>query len=157
MTEHNERSRHAVDDFIERYGMAAEQDGLPRTAGRMLALLIVEGGPFSFSELAERLQVSRGSVSTNTRLLEQFGVIERVAKPGDRQDYFKIVADPWVRLLEAWTERQAKTEKIAESLLNDAAALSGDSRKRVGAFLSFVRTTTTEARATIARLRQGAE
>ena len=61
-----EGERDAIERFIEGFGLLMQQDGLPRIAGRMLALFIVEGGPFSFSELAEKLQVSRGSISTNT-------------------------------------------------------------------------------------------
>lgn len=97
-----------ADEFVERMGVMAEADGLPRIAGRLMALLVLEGGPFSFTTLAERLQVSRASISTNTRLLEQLGAIERVTRPGDRQDYFQIAPAPYVRLLEGYVERMSK-------------------------------------------------
>ena len=77
------KNEHTVsENFIERMGMIAQADGLPRIAGRIMGLIILEGGPYSFGELAKRLSVSRGSISTNTRLLENMGVIERTAKPG---------------------------------------------------------------------------
>jgi DNA-binding transcriptional regulator GbsR (MarR family) len=72
----------AIEQFIERVGLIAQVDGLPRIAGRIMGLLVIYGGPFSFAEIAKRLQVSRGSISTNRRLLENLGVIERVARPG---------------------------------------------------------------------------
>ena len=70
-----------------------------------MALLILEGGPISFGRLAERLQVSRGSISTNARLLEQFGVIERVSLPGERQDFFQITERPYRSLIEGSMHR----------------------------------------------------
>lgn len=97
--------------FIDRMGMIAQADGLPRICGRLMGLMVVEEGPFSFSELEERLNVSRGSISTNTRLLENMGVIERLSKPGTRQDYFQLTKDPYVRLLHGITQRLSKAEK----------------------------------------------
>ena len=64
-----------------------------------MGLMIFDGKAYSFGDLAIELQVSRGSVSTNARLLEQMGIIERVAKAGDRQDYFQLADDPYVNIL----------------------------------------------------------
>ena len=92
-------TEHIVADFVERLGLIAQAEGMPRIAGRIMGLFVMHGGPFSFSELAERLKVSRGSISTNTRLLEQLGVIERMAKPGNRQNYFHIQETPYTHML----------------------------------------------------------
>lgn len=88
-----------VPEFIEKMGLVCEKEGMPRISGRMLGLLMVEGGPFSLDEIAERLQVSKASVSTNARTLEQFGMIERVSTPGDRRDFYRIESDPWEKML----------------------------------------------------------
>jgi len=88
-----------VDDFIEKVGLICERDNLPRIAGRVLGFLIVEEGAFSLRELAERLQVSRASVSTNARMLTEIGLAERVARPGDRQDYYQLAPNPFHRML----------------------------------------------------------
>lgn len=85
--------------FIEQMGLICETDNLPRIAGRVLGLLLVEDGPYSLRELAELLQVSRASVSTNARILTDIGLVERVAKPGDRQDYYQLARDPFHVLL----------------------------------------------------------
>ena len=60
-------------DFIERMGLALESDGLPRIAGRIFGLLLVSEDARSLDDLAAELRVSKGSVSTNARLLEQRG------------------------------------------------------------------------------------
>ncbi len=101
-----------VGTFIERLGLVAQAEGMPRIAGRIMGFLVIYGGPFSFAELAERLQVSRGSISTNSRLLENLGVIERVTRPGERQDYFQIRRKPYVELLKGSLARLYKAREV---------------------------------------------
>ena len=108
-----------VEEFIERMGLSTESDGLPRIAGRMWGFFIIHGGPCSFAELAERLQVSRGSISTNARILRDLGIIERVSLPGDRQDYYRLTDNPYDRLLEGYVAR------MKQMLGNVSRTLSG--------------------------------
>lgn len=88
-------------DFIEKVGLIAQNEGLPRIAGRIFALLVFDGEVVSFSEITETLQVSRGSVSSATRLLEDRGLIKRVGKPGQRQDFFRLADNPYQNMLGA--------------------------------------------------------
>ncbi len=87
-------------EFIEKIGMIVQNDGLPRIAGRLLGMLVWDGDAVSFSDLAAHLQVSRGSISTATRILEERRLIKRVAKPGQRQDYFQLADNPYAKMLE---------------------------------------------------------
>lgn len=107
-------ARESADEFIESMGLSAEADGLPRIAGRMWGLFIIEDGPFSLCELAERLQVSRGSVSTNGRLLRSLGILERISRPGDRQDYYRLAESPYDSLLLGYVERMRGTQRNVE-------------------------------------------
>jgi DNA-binding MarR family transcriptional regulator len=80
------------DQFIEDMGLYFEAQGVPRMAGRMLAwLLICDPPEQTMPEIVARLKVSKGSVSTMTRILTQFGLIERVSRPGIRADFYRIV------------------------------------------------------------------
>lgn len=110
--------------FIERMGLLAQADGLPRIAGRLMALLVLEGGPLAFADLARRLQVSRGSISSNARLLESMGAIERVTKPGERGDFFQLAPDPYVRLLNGVEQRALKSHDLARET-RDALSREG--------------------------------
>lgn len=103
--------KEVAERFVDQMGMISQADGLPRIAGRLMGLMVLEIGPFGFSDLEERLNVSRGSISTNTRLLENMGVIERISMPGRRQDYFQLTEDPYARLLHGLTYRMTKAEK----------------------------------------------
>lgn len=102
--------------FIERLGQQAQSDGLSRIAGQIWAALIVSEGPISSSELVELLRISKGSVSTNTRLLEMLGIVERRSKPGERQDFFSIRSNPYAKLVEGQVRRfEAAKSIVAEA------------------------------------------
>jgi DNA-binding transcriptional regulator GbsR (MarR family) len=105
----------AAVEFIEQLALLAEADGLPRIAGKIVGLLVIGQEPLSFDEIAEQLQVSRGSVSTNTRLLETRGVIRRVSRLGERRDLFEVGPDFLERILEHQLERQRAMRRISST------------------------------------------
>lgn len=123
--------------FVERMGLVAEEEGLPRIGGRLLGLLLLEGGPFSFDELAERLQVSRGSVSTNTRLLEARGFIERTARPGDRHVYYRLAEDPHTGLIVNVIRRKRRVTRIIRDALAELPEERSEARERLEEVLRF--------------------
>jgi DNA-binding transcriptional regulator GbsR (MarR family) len=99
--------------FIERMGLALESDGLPRIAGRIFGLLLVSEDARSLDELAGELHVSKGSVSTDARLLEQRGVVERISRPGDRRDYYRVQPDLFSHTM---AQRLARWERFHEAI-----------------------------------------
>ncbi|MXX77059.1 MAG: transcriptional regulator [Holophagales bacterium] len=130
--------RVAEERFIEAMGLAHEEDRLPRIAGRLVGLLILSPEPVRFDHLTERLRVSRGSISTNTRLLENMGVIQRVTRPGDRRDYFKINEEPGLllRIVDRYRARQASAEEMKQALLPESGA-GGVVAERLDRFIRF--------------------
>jgi DNA-binding transcriptional regulator GbsR (MarR family) len=86
--------------YIEEFGLYWEQMGLPRITGRILAwLLICDPPQQTMNDLTEALQSSKSSISTGTRMLIQFGFIERVSVPGERRDYYQLLPHMWSRVL----------------------------------------------------------
>jgi DNA-binding transcriptional regulator GbsR (MarR family) len=79
--------------FVEGMGLFFESEGGPRIAGRLFAHLLLQEEPQSLDALAEDLRVSKASISTNARLLEERGLLERVSRPGDRRDYYIAAPD----------------------------------------------------------------
>ena len=80
-----------VMDFVEQMGGYFESNGLTRLAGRLLGwLLVCDPERQSSEELAVALNASSGGISTNGRLLIQFGFIERRADAGHRRTYFRL-------------------------------------------------------------------
>ena len=114
---HRQQSAHAKctrKDFVERFALAKEGDGLPRIAGRIFGLLLTGEDDLSLDEIATELGASKGSASVNTRLLEQNGFIERVSKPGDRRDYYRIAPDLFERTMR---ERLARWHRLHDVLM----------------------------------------
>jgi len=101
--------------FIEEMGLVFEQVGMPRMAGRILAWLLIANPPMQSSgALVEVLQASKGSISTITRMLIQIGLIERVALPGDRRDYFQIKPNAWSQMTQQRLTQIAAFREMAE-------------------------------------------
>ncbi|HET7321626.1 MAG TPA: MarR family transcriptional regulator [Longimicrobiaceae bacterium] len=89
----------SVQDFVERIGLMMESEGLPRISGRIFGFLMVNEGAYSLDEIARELQVSKASVSTNARQLEEHKFLERISEPGDRRDYYRMRPDAWTQIL----------------------------------------------------------
>lgn len=88
--------------YVEEFGLFWEQMGLPRMTGRILGwLLICDPPEQTMTDLTEVLQASKSSISTGTRMLIQFGFIERVSLPGERKDYYRLLPHLWTRVLAA--------------------------------------------------------
>lgn len=105
--------------FIERMGLLAEEDGLPRIAGRIFAYLLVTPGECSLDEIANALGVSRASVSTDTRRLAQLGLVERRSRPADRRDFYAL-GEASTR---SWFEHRLREMRRFGDVLGEARAL----------------------------------
>ncbi|MGN8158722.1 GbsR/MarR family transcriptional regulator [Salinisphaera sp. RV14] len=143
----------AISAFIERMGLSAQGDGMPRIAGRILGYFIVHGGPTSLSALARELRVSRASISTNARMLRDLGVLEATAVPGDRQDYYQLAPRHYLRVLEGYIERMGV---LSESLSTAQAEIDDEragAQARLADMHRFVDAARAQTRALIDNLR----
>lgn len=80
-------------DFIDVSGEISERYGMTRVAGALKGLMLLSRQPVSLDEMAERLEVSKASISTNIRVLERFKVVRRVFNRGDRKNYYELRGD----------------------------------------------------------------
>ena len=74
-----------IDSFVR----AAALIGLPRSIGEIYGCLYCSMEPLSFDDIAERLDISRGSVSGGLKTLRQLGAIKLHYVVGSRKDYFE--------------------------------------------------------------------
>ncbi|HET9983984.1 MAG TPA: MarR family transcriptional regulator [Longimicrobiales bacterium] len=109
-------------DLLERMGQDFEREGLPRIAGKVIGAVLLRREALSLDELAAGLGVSKASASTNARLLERLGVLERVTRPGDRRDYYTVSPDLDVRLLEMALARLRQGRAMLERVLESGEA-----------------------------------
>jgi DNA-binding transcriptional regulator GbsR (MarR family) len=68
--------------------MYFESQGIPRIGGRMLGALMIAHWPLSAEDLANILRVSRGSISTNLRMLLASGLVEKAPMPHSRLTHY---------------------------------------------------------------------
>lgn len=88
-------------ELCEAFGRLFESTGNTRIAGRVAGwLLICDPPEQTAARLVEVLGVSKASISTELRWLEQLGVVERVTVPGDRRSYWRIGVHAWPELME---------------------------------------------------------
>lgn len=90
-------------ELIGRFGVFVEMSGGQRISGMLIGyLLISEPEHQSITEMAEALNVSKASVSTVIRQLQQGRTVERVPVPGTRQHYYRITGGgSWIQILQA--------------------------------------------------------
>ena len=104
-------------EFIDAIGEMTEWSGLTRAAGLLKGLLLLSREPLSLDDMADRLEVSKGSVSTNIRLLERWKAVRRVFNRGDRKNYYQLRADLWEIETDIITSiLKEELERFAENL-----------------------------------------
>jgi DNA-binding transcriptional regulator GbsR (MarR family) len=129
---------------------------MPRIASRILGLLLLTPGECSIDQMAERLAVSRASISVDARRLEECGVVERVTHKGDRRDYYRIAPDHYTRTL----ERRLKVMDRLIAVIDEGRRMKLESREvrdrldDTAEALRFVVEATTQE---LARWREGRE
>jgi DNA-binding transcriptional regulator GbsR (MarR family) len=101
--------------FVEDIGLFFEQMGMPRVAGRILGVLLVaDPSAQSITDIAESLMASKSSVSVMARLLVEQGLIERVASPVPRRDYYRFKSGGWILYLRRWLGLMSELHRITE-------------------------------------------
>jgi DNA-binding transcriptional regulator GbsR (MarR family) len=84
-------------EYVEHAALVLERMGLPRAYGKLLAWLMICDPPQqSSAQLATALDLSKGSVSMGTRVLENNGLLRRVPGPG-RQNAYEMTDDAIMR------------------------------------------------------------
>ncbi|MFJ8916128.1 GbsR/MarR family transcriptional regulator [Amycolatopsis sp. NPDC102389] len=92
-----------------------EEWGLPPITGRILGLLMICDPPQrSAGEIAETIQASRASLTSNMRFLTVIGLIRKVRVPGDRTAYYRIEDDAWHKVIQRKLDSLAAFGDIAE-------------------------------------------
>src|SRR5207249_4240256 len=77
-------------------------------------LLVCDEAQQSQQDLADGLGASISSVSTMTRLVEQLGLVERVAQPNERRVFYRVRPDAWTHGVEEQLSRSTALRQIAE-------------------------------------------
>jgi len=118
--------------FIEDIALFFERMGMPRMAGKILGVLLISDPPAqSITEIGEKLNASKSSVSIMARLLVENGLIERVASPIPRRDYYRFKEGGWVLYMRDWLALMSELHKITERGLALMEGKPGEMKERL--------------------------
>jgi DNA-binding transcriptional regulator GbsR (MarR family) len=124
-------------EFVDRIGLFFEMTGGSRTMGRLYGwLLICDPPQQSLTALAATLSVSKASVSTVARQLQEGGLIERLPSP-TRQHHYRVTPGGFTTVLNVQLSRMSMGIEAADfglSLLDDDRK---EQRERLEDFRDF--------------------
>ena len=124
--------------FVETLGEFYSRLGYQRIAGRLVGWLLICDPPHqSAAELAEATGASKGSISTNLRLLMSAGLVERIGVPGERRAFYHLRPIAWTRDLSAKLAQISELRRIADSGLEMLKGESPERRKRLRRMRDF--------------------
>ncbi len=108
------------DSTIEGIGRLARFFGFSEVMGRLYGALLMSPEPLSLDELAERLEISKGSVSMNMRSIERWGMAKEVWMRGERRKFYTAESDIWKIIRNILSGREMREVQRALHVLGDS-------------------------------------
>ncbi|HSG16256.1 MAG TPA: hypothetical protein VLE70_08040 [Anaerolineae bacterium] len=108
------------DSTVAGLGRLAGFFGFSDVMGRLYGILLLSPEPMSLDELAEGLQISKGSVSMNMRSLERWGMAKEVWVRGERKKYYMAESDFWTVIRNVLSGREMREVQLALQVLGDS-------------------------------------
>lgn len=103
-------------------GRLARFFGFNDVMGRLYGTLLLSPGPLSLDDLADQLQISKGSVSMNMRDLERWGMAKEVWMRGERKKYYQAESDFWQVIRSVLNSRERREVQVALQVLSESVA-----------------------------------
>jgi DNA-binding transcriptional regulator GbsR (MarR family) len=129
----------AKKQFIQAWGTLGSKWGINRTMAQLHALLMISPESMSTEDMMEELNISRGNVNMNIRELMDWGLVEKIHKPGDRKEYFSAEKDIWIVTKQVAKERKKRELEPIIKVLEQVSDVEGDKKdKDVKAFVESV-------------------
>ena len=129
----------AKSQFIQAWGTLGSKWGINRTMAQLHALLMVSPDAMSTEEMMEELNISRGNVNMNIRELMDWGLVEKMYKPGERKEYFWADKDIWKITKQVAKERKKRELEPIIKVLEQVSVVEGDKKdKKVRAFIESI-------------------
>ncbi len=129
----------AKEAFISNWGAFGTHWGINRTMAQIHALLMVSPDPITQDDIMQQLEISRGNTNMNIRELIDWGLVERVIKPGERKEFFVAEKDIWKVMKQITKERKKRELEPMLQLLDKLEDVEGDKKdKHVKTFVETV-------------------
>ena len=115
--------------FVRRWGDMGTRWGIARSTAMLHGLLYISPVALTAEEMCEALTLARSNVSTSLRELEEFRLVYRESRPGDRRSFYTAETDVWEiarRILEERRRRETQGAALAVAECLAAARAEGD-------------------------------
>ncbi|MEV0831448.1 GbsR/MarR family transcriptional regulator [Nonomuraea rubra] len=133
-------------EFVDRLGLFFEMVGGPRTMGRIYGWLMICDPPQqSLTELAAALGVSKASISTVIRPMQEGGMVERLPSP-TREHLYRITPGGFTQVLQVQLDRMRAGAQAAEFGLSVVGQDRPDQRDHLEELRDFCEFAATEVR-----------
>ena len=83
----------AQEVFLDKINPICKRFGLNHIMAKLYTILYFADKPLSLDDMTKRLNISKGSASTNIRALERYGAVRRAWVRGSRKDYYDVERD----------------------------------------------------------------
>ena len=113
------------ENIIQGLGRFSSFAGFNKVTGQIYGLLYLNREPLALGQIAEQLDISKGNVSLNVRIMERWGLIRRFNKRGDRRDYYEAETDFWKVIRGILSERDKKEVEYTMDGVTDGLAAIG--------------------------------
>ncbi len=144
----NEAHQQALEQFVLYWGEMASSWGINKTMAQIHALLYAEAEPMDTDTVMEELKISRGNANMNLRKLQEWGLVHKVHREGERREFFTAEKDVWNMAARIIQERQRLEIKPIKENLKECLDLVKEGqtanpsekefRERIGNFVSFL-------------------
>jgi DNA-binding transcriptional regulator GbsR (MarR family) len=104
-------------------GEVIEHWGFRKALGRLWTVLYLAGEPLDAATLADRLSMSAGAVSMALNELQEWAVVQRVWRPGERREFFQAETDFWKMISKVVSERERFWVRSVRERLEKASTL----------------------------------
>jgi DNA-binding transcriptional regulator GbsR (MarR family) len=142
----NQRLEDALGIFIQGAGKisSALLGMVNKVGGQIYALLFLNEEPLSLDEISERLGVSKGNVSINIRMLEDFKLVRKIWVKGSRRDYYeaervypkKILTDFFDKIQRTMSDALTTIERTKAVTTEAKVGLDGEDKRRANFMLA---------------------
>ncbi|MCU0331406.1 MAG: ArsR family transcriptional regulator [Candidatus Kapabacteria bacterium] len=126
--------------FIEAWGAFATQWGINRAMAQIHALLLVSVDPITADDIMDKLSMSRGNVSMNLRALQDWGIVSKYVRTGERREYFVADKDIWAVARKIMSERKKRElDPVVASLRQLQTAKLQGTKQDVDEFMKVIK------------------
>ena len=123
--------------LVEIFADLAELFGNPKSYGQIYGLLFANEDPLSMEDIAQRLDISQGSISQGLRQLEAFGAVVKERNNGSRQAVYtaklemKLLISGFLkeRVIPRLESTEARVKALRNSLNSQPSSLNSSAAR----------------------------